>query len=220
MHSVLTVSWRRKKIMIDCGADWLSELHRVRPDAILLTHAHTDHAGGLKRGAPCPVYATAETWDRIRMGPVLEKVIVEKRSPFKLFYVEFEAFPVEHSIRAPAVGYRFTAAGKSVFYAPDLVRILDQADALKNIRLYVGDGAAITRPILRKRDGVFIGHASIRNQLEWCGREGVSRAVFSHCGTEIVAGDHRAVVDKVRAIGEHVGVDATIACDGRQITVN
>jgi len=220
MHSVLMISWQRKKIMIDCGADWSGKQHKIRPDAILLTHAHMDHAGGLKSGAACPVYATVETWDRIRVGPVPERVIVHEQSPFKLFGVEFEAFPVEHSIRAPAIGYRFTAAGKSVFYAPDLVRILDETNALKKIGLYVGDGAAITRPVLRNRDGVFIGHASIRTQLEWCAKQSVPRAIFSHCGKEIVAGDHRAAVEKVRGIGEQVGVKAAIACDGLQILVN
>ena len=45
--------------------------------------------------------------------------------------VTFEAFPVEHSIRAPAVGYRVTAIGKGcVFYVPDVVRIYDRSAAL------------------------------------------------------------------------------------------
>jgi glyoxylase-like metal-dependent hydrolase (beta-lactamase superfamily II) len=48
--------------MIDCGADWLARLKAVAPSAIVITHAHPDHAFGLARGAPCPVYATAETW--------------------------------------------------------------------------------------------------------------------------------------------------------------
>lgn len=51
--------------MLDCGADWLGRVARLRPSAIVLTHAHPDHAAGLADGAPCPVYATAETWDRI-----------------------------------------------------------------------------------------------------------------------------------------------------------
>ena len=55
--------------MLDCGADWLGRVVRLRPSAIVLTHAHPDHAAGLTDGAPCPVYATAETWDRIRRLP-------------------------------------------------------------------------------------------------------------------------------------------------------
>jgi len=40
--------------------------------------------------------------------------------------IEFEAFPVEHSLRAPAVGYRVTAGRRAIFYGPDLVSIVDE----------------------------------------------------------------------------------------------
>ena len=63
--------------MLDCGADWLGRVARLRPSAIVLTHAHPDHAGGLADGAPCPVYATAETWGRIGRYPIAERRIIE-----------------------------------------------------------------------------------------------------------------------------------------------
>src|SRR5437762_4539334 len=55
MHSSLFVSYRGGNVMIDCGLDWLGKFERLRPSAIILTHAHPDHAWGLKNGAPCPV---------------------------------------------------------------------------------------------------------------------------------------------------------------------
>ena len=51
MHTSLVVSYRGADVMIDCGLDWLGKLKRVDPNAIVLTHAHPDHAWGLKRGA-------------------------------------------------------------------------------------------------------------------------------------------------------------------------
>jgi len=54
-HSSLLVGYRRSEVMIDCGLDWRDGLAGVRPDAIVLTHAHPDHAAGLRDGAPCPV---------------------------------------------------------------------------------------------------------------------------------------------------------------------
>jgi phosphoribosyl 1,2-cyclic phosphodiesterase len=205
--------------MIDCGLDWLRKLKRVNPDAIVLTHAHMDHAGGLRVGAPCPVYATAETWSRIRPCAISRKMTIEPRRRFELFGIVFEAFPVEHSIQAPAVGYRITAGRKTVFYVPDLVDIPDRAEALRSTRLYIGDGASITRPIVRKRDGVRIGHASIRAQLEWCRAESVPRAIFTHCGSGIVAANERSVAEKVRVLGTQAGVEASVARDGLRLII-
>ena len=52
--------------MIDCGQDWLGKFDRLQPDAIVLTHAHPDHAWGLKNGAPCPVHAPQKTWRTLK----------------------------------------------------------------------------------------------------------------------------------------------------------
>ena len=110
-----SISWRRKNVMIDCGADWQDKVDQVNPNAILITHAHPDHACGLKSGAPCPVYATKECWSKIRVGLIAAKQVIEPRLPVELFGIEFEAFPVEHSVLAPAVGYRINAGHHSVF---------------------------------------------------------------------------------------------------------
>jgi glyoxylase-like metal-dependent hydrolase (beta-lactamase superfamily II) len=53
MHTSLMVSYRGADVMIDCGLDWLGKFERLCPSAIVLTHAHPDHAWGLKDGAPC-----------------------------------------------------------------------------------------------------------------------------------------------------------------------
>ena len=59
--------------MIDCGADWLNAVNSVSPTAIVLTHAHDDHAYGLAKGVSCPVYATDETWSVISSFPIAER---------------------------------------------------------------------------------------------------------------------------------------------------
>jgi phosphoribosyl 1,2-cyclic phosphodiesterase len=218
-HSALLVSDGRGGVMVDCGADWLGELDRLRPEAVVLTHAHPDHAAGLRNGAPRPVHATAETWRALTRYPVDRAAVVVPGRSFDVAGISFEAFAVEHSLRAPAVGYRVGRGPAAFVYLPDVARLARPRAALAEICLYVGDGASPTRPILRGREGVLIGHASIRQQLEWCAEAGVPEAVFTHCGSQIVRGDLAAVSARVAELGRAAGVRAGLAFDGLELNI-
>jgi phosphoribosyl 1,2-cyclic phosphodiesterase len=217
MHSCLMVDGR---LLVDCGADWLNKISALCPQAIILTHAHLDHAAGLKRGAPCPVYATAQTWASLKRYPVDNRKTVEPRRPVRIGDVEVEAFSVEHSLIAPAVGYRITADGVAVFYVPDVVSIPERHEALSGVQLYIGDGASIVRPILRRRGKVLIGHASVRDQMDWCHDEGVLHAVITHCGSQIVKTDAHTTAKRIEALGRDRGVQVTIAHDGLKLMLH
>lgn len=205
--------------MIDCGADWRGRLARLAPDAIFLTHGHPDHAFGLADGAPCPVYATKQTWRSIRRYPIASRQIVVPGEALLIDGLRFEPFAVTHSTRAPAIGYRITAGAVSIFYVPDVVAIRDRARALRDIALYIGDGASLDRPIIRRRGGRRIGHTTIRAQLGWCAAAGVRRAIFTHCGSGIVAADGRRTGARLRQLAREQGVSARIAYDGLRITL-
>jgi phosphoribosyl 1,2-cyclic phosphodiesterase len=219
MHTSLMVSYRGAHVMIDCGLDWLGKLKRVDPSAIVLTHGHPDHAWGLKRGAPCPVYATEKTWQELQHYPIKERRLIKERTPTKIYGITFEAFSVEHSILSPAVGYRVSAGRACIFYAPDLIFIHERAAALKAVEIYIGDGATLTRSFVRRRGKALIGHAPVRTQLTWCQKEGVPRAIITHCGSEIVTGDERKISANLRAIAGERHVEVRIAYDGMKVTL-
>jgi phosphoribosyl 1,2-cyclic phosphodiesterase len=220
MHSSCRLSFGRASVILDLGEDWLDEAPRMRADAILVTHAHPDHAWGLKNGAPCPVYATAESWEALQGFAVADKRTVVPRRATEVKGITFEAFTVEHSTRAPAVGYRLTAGKTTVFYAPDLVYIHERAEAMAGARLYVGDGSTVTRPMVRKRGESLIGHAPMQTQLTWCRKEGVPRAVFTHCGAQIVgASDEQAVIAGIEGMARDRGVEVLVAFDGIELTL-
>jgi phosphoribosyl 1,2-cyclic phosphodiesterase len=217
MHTSLLVSHRGARVMIDCGLDWLGKFQRLHPSAVVLTHAHPDHAWGLKRGAPCPVYAPEKTWQELLHYPITERRLIKERTPTKVCGITFEAFTVEHSILSPTVGYRVRAGRARIFYAPDLIFIHDRSAALKGVQIYIGDGATLTRSFIRRRGKALIGHSPVRTQLTWCQKEGVPRAIITHCGSEIVNGDERKLSANLRAMAAERGVEVRIAYDGMKL---
>src|SRR5207253_6338919 len=219
MHTSLLVSYRGADVMIDCGRDWLGKFERLRPSAIVLTHAHPDHAWGLKNGSPSPVHAPEKTWQTLKSCTIQDRHLIKERAPTKICGITFEAFPVEHSILAPAVGYRVSAGRALIFYAPDLVFIYERAAALKGVQIYIGDGATPTRSFIRRRGETLIGHAPVRTQLTWCEKQDVRRAIITHCGSEIVTGDQRKISANLRAIAAERSVDLRIAYDEMKLTL-
>ena len=156
---------------------------------------------GLRDGARCPVHAPQKTWETLTRCRVEDRHPIEERTPTKICGITFEAFPVERSILVPAVGYRVSAGRACIFYVPDLIFIHDRAAALKNVQIYIGDGATVTRSFIRRRGNTLIGHTPVRTQLSWCEKEGVPLAIITHCGSEIVTGDERKLSAKLQAMG-------------------
>jgi ribonuclease BN (tRNA processing enzyme) len=219
MHSSLLVSYYRNRVMIDCGEDWLGKLDDLNMDAIVITHAHPDHAFGLQEGAPCPVYATSESWGDLDAYPIKEKREIIHRQPEEIAGIRFEAFLVDHSTIAPAVGYRVGAGDVTIFYVPDVVYIPERAEAFSGASVYVGDGATMTRSMVRKPGEKLIGHTPVRTQLTWCQKEGVPKMIVTHCGSEIVEGDERKLGAELRQMAEERGVEAQIAYDSLEVVL-
>jgi len=206
--------------MIDCGKDWRGRLRTLAPTAIVLTHAHADHAFGVADGAPCPVYATKETWALLDRFSVSDRREMPVGKDLKLGGLSLRACRVQHSIRAPAVGYRISGGARSFFYVPDVAWLPNAARVLRGIDIYIGDGATINRPMVRRRGRALTGHASIVAQLDWCRKSGVRRAVFTHCGSQIVRGDARRLGALVQALGRARGIEARLACDGDRLALS
>ncbi|MFO7983784.1 MAG: MBL fold metallo-hydrolase [Desulfuromonadales bacterium] len=216
-HSAVLVERNGERLMIDCGLDWQDELGRIAPQSLLLTHAHPDHTGGLKKGVPCPVFATAETWKMLEDVPVTEQGTVNPGVPFELCGLKVTAVAVDHSLRAPAVGYRLEGGQSSIFYAPDVANLPRPHQVLEGIDLFIGDGTAGTGSLLRVEEDRLCGHAPLATQLNWCRKAGVPRMLVTHCGRELVLEEDKGTLDQINALSAEFDIAVDIAYDGMQL---
>ncbi|MFP4250468.1 MAG: MBL fold metallo-hydrolase [Armatimonadota bacterium] len=218
MHTTTLVTYRGTSIRIDCGEDWRGRCDETRQQAFFITHCHPDHALGLKDGCDDPVYAPPEAWEEMEDWPIDDQRTIEHRETVEIAGISVECFPVQHSKKCPAVGYRITAGQVTVFYAPDLVYIEDREAALSGCKAYIGDGATIDRNFVRRQKDTdeLIGHTPVRTQLTWCQKFEVPKMFVTHCGSQIV-NDHEGAAEKIAEYAqERGGVDFEIATDGME----
>lgn len=121
-------------VLLDAGLRARKTLQRLAAcgidpaeiDAVLLTHEHGDHAGGLPvllGSLRCPVYATRLTADEVR-GQDTRNAAADWRlfatgSTFKLGAFEITAFSVPHDANDP-VGFTLRTAGGALGLLTDL----------------------------------------------------------------------------------------------------
>jgi phosphoribosyl 1,2-cyclic phosphodiesterase len=211
-HSALLIETDSLRIMLDCGSDWDDQVLAIEPDAIILTHGHADHAGGIRPEIQCPVIATAETWAGLAGTELRAKRIFSTGHPLQLDQVTLTPYPIAHSWRAPAVGLRIESPAGCCNYAPDIAGLQNPA-LLQGCSLYIGDGSTWDDSLLRQEGGNLCGHAPIPQQLEWCRQAGIAEALFTHCGEQIIK--HPAEMNqRLNTRAAELGIRAAFARDG------
>jgi len=221
--SSLLASVDSVKLLIDFGEDHKGTLGRIKPDWILLTHLHPDHAFGLKDGeVQCPVYMSEESSKLLKDAGLLN---ISDRRTFK----DFEGFtvgpftvtpiPVTHSTKAPAHGFRIELNDHMIAYFPDVLEISRPEEAFRDVGLYIGDGSAVTRDIRRFSEGEPIGHASMMKQTKMAREFGVKEIYFTHLGSQPLS-EGKDLSEIVENFGAKVAYDGlTLHLKGDRIEV-
>jgi ribonuclease BN (tRNA processing enzyme) len=221
-HSAFTVEAGGFRLLCDFGENRRGLLAEIRPDAIFVSHAHPDHAWGLEEGTAAPVHASAVTHELLAKMPIENRILLEpgravRAGPFRL-----TAMPVVHSVRCPGIGVRLEVGGRTLVYSGDLVSFDDPDRALESADVYVGDGSTLTGSLVRRHpSGMLLGHTTVRAQLGWLAKRGISRAVFSHFGKEAIAmGEEDLREALANLVSERLpGAEVTAARDGLTLDV-
>lgn len=189
-----------KNILIDCGPDFRQQMIAAgapRLDALLITHIHYDHVGGLDdlrpycHGKPFPIYCRRDVADDIRarmpycfvehpyLGvPTFDIHIIEPGVPFEVEGVMVEPIEVMHG-KLPILGFRIG----SMAYITDCKTMPESSlQQIKNLDLLV---------INALRHEPHPSHLALSETLEIVRKAAPRRAVLTHMSHQI--GPHARV---------------------------
>lgn len=186
-HSSLLIVKNNFKLLIDYGTLQKYNLEKLKPNAVLITHAHPDHYIWTKEDykTKIPIYLTKKTFDYGKFKPENYKIISANK---KIKIGDFTIIPhiVSHSIKCPGVAFEILIGRKKMIYSGDIVDIKNKSKVLKNVDYYIGDGSSIRANLVRKKGNQFFGHARITTQMHWCERAKVKNVIFTHLGKETI----------------------------------
>ena len=219
-------------VLVDCGISRRALLGRAeelgvdvsRVTAVILTHEHSDHVGGLSvfcNRFDGPLFATAGTVAARRYLTELPFTLVGHEDELELAGMRVRTFPTSHDVADP-IGLRFSTADDALGFCTDAGELGEEAlDALAGTRILALESNHDERMLatgdypayLKARVGGPTGHLSNAQAAEALGR-------LVGPDTETVVAMHLSQENNrpslcVRTLAEAVGAEVGAGEDGR-----
>jgi ribonuclease BN (tRNA processing enzyme) len=205
-HSAYLAEVEGSTFLLDCGPSILQSAKRVsydlgKLDAVLLTHLHGDHFGGIPflfmeyryespRTRPLTIYGPEGTERRVKcLFTALYERTAAEPLPFPVVYHELEpgetiplgtasvtAVRVHHVPELTAFGYRVEVGGRTFLYSGDTAWTDELAEHARGVDLFVCECSTF-----ETRLDIHVSYPEIAARA----RElGCRRLVLSHLGSE------------------------------------
>ena len=219
-------------VLVDCGISRRALLGRAeelgvdvsRVVAVVLTHEHSDHVGGLSvfcNRFDGPLYATAGTVAARRYLTELPFTLVGHSDEVEIAGMRMRTFPTSHDVADP-IGLRFSTADDALGFCTDTGELGEKAlEALTDTRILALESNHDERMLatgdypayLKARVGGPTGHLSTAQAAE-----AIARLVGPD--TETVVAMHLSQENNrpslcVRTLAEAVGAEVGASEDGR-----
>ena len=204
----LLVSHNNQTILIDVSLDFREQMlrHCVKDiSAVLLTHAHADHIGGIPdirsytsdTSQPLNFFGSHETLSRVQStfsyifdpntfvgGGIPHITLSEVNSTFSFNSIPITPIPVLHGSLTGCYGFRIG----DMAYIPDLKSMPDSSlELCKGVSTLVINCMRITRP--------HVSHLILSESLELARLIGAKRTFFTHMSHEVDYEEHSALLD-------------------------
>ncbi|NDV65770.1 MBL fold metallo-hydrolase [Bacteroides sp. 224] len=207
-------------LLMDCGPDFREQMLHTpfgKIDAVLVTHEHYDHVGGLDdlrpfcRFGEVPIYAEGYTADALRLRmpycfaenkypgvPDISLFELTVNQPFRVNQTEIIPFRVMHG-KLPIVGYRIG----NIAYITDMLTMPEESfDLLKDLDVLILNALRIES---------HISHQTLGDAL---------------CNAERIGAAKTYLIHMSHHIGLHIDVDkilpqnVSLTYDGLEIVCN
>lgn len=181
-------------ILFDAGPDIRYQLKRegVHPDAVFITHAHSDADYGLRYLKRVPIFSE-------KLGTITPGRAV------RIGNAHILPFRVVHAANVPCVGYQIKVGGACMVYVSDMASVRGIKRYVRKSNIYFADGSILKRNLP--------GHLSIVNQLRHYKKWRLKRVIFTHIGHSTIP--HADLVKYIQRRYRH----AEVAYDGMKIHI-